>query len=592
MTEQEHTHALSHELHASADGADSGNDEGPRAQRPDIDAFVSGLAVLSRVGEDMNTIPELGKLLDFILEHSLKMIGSDSGSIFILDDTGKELVLAAARGPRGESLCGIRQKVGEGISGRVAAERRPLLVRDIKQESALPQRDSERYQGGSFLCVPLLYAHRLVGIINATEKVSDEPFTEEDLKLLTILTSHAASAIENRRYFEELTQLNRELNERVESATAELQKTNHALASAKAFNENIVKSLPLGLVTFDHDLVPVFCNDAAKELFGLDCEEVLHRSLAELRIETSDHEWAAELAAVVRDGRQSVFPEAVLADDAHSERVLRVTCSPLQDAERKIVGGLLLVEDITEATALEKKLALAERMAVVGRLAARVAHELNNPLDGILRFTNLAMRKREADDPTQRYLEEAKKGPLRMAKIISSLLEFSRCTHAPNEEADVNALIKDAAAALEGIITRSGVVMEYDLVPELPSIQPGDIYQVFVNLIKNAVDAMPDGGSLRIATAMRDGKLTIEFTDTGVGMSEETMKRIFEPFFTTKQAGHGTGLGLAISRDVVEKYGGKLSVQSQPGSGTTFTIEMPVPPSAQNATANSEETTS
>lgn len=550
------------------------------AQAAGIDAFVSGLAVLSRVGADMNTIPDLGKLLDFILEHSLQMIGSDSGSIFILDGSGEELVLASARGPRGESLCGIRQKVGEGISGRVAAERHPLLVTDIDEEDRFPKRQSERYQGNSFLCVPLLYGNRLIGTINATQKVSGEPFTEEDLRLLTILTSHAASSIENRRYFEELTRLNRDLNARVEAATAELQQTNRALATAKAFNENIVTSLPLVLVTFDHELAPIFCNEAAKDLFRFCPERPSGEGLADLPIRVSDRQWAAELRAVVEEGRQSMFPQAFFTDADRTERVLRVACSPLQDAERKIVGGLLLAEDITESVALEKKLAISERMAVVGRLAARVAHELNNPLDGILRFTNLAMRARDPDDPTQRYLEESRKGLLRMAKIISSLLEFSRCTYSHNEEVQINALIKDAVSALEGAMTQTGVAVEYDCDPAMPMIRPGDIYQVFVNLVKNAVDAMPDGGTLRISTAVRDGRITIQFADTGTGMAEETREKIFEPFFTTKETGRGTGLGLAICRDVVEKHDGEISVASELGVGTTFTIEVPIETSA------------
>jgi signal transduction histidine kinase len=256
----------------------------------------------------------------------------------------------------------------------------------------------------------------------------------------------------------------------------------------------------------------------------------------------------------------------------------------LRGHQGEIIGGTVIAEDITEATLMEKRLVVSERLAVVGKLAARVAHELNNPLDGILRFTNLAMRSRPENDPSRQYLMECRKGLQRMAKIISSLLEFSRSTYFSCEDAQVNSLLGDAICAMEQAIVSNSVRVVRQFSPNLPSIRSGNMYQAFLNIIKNAIEAMPDGGLLTISTGQRDGHLIVKIADTGPGMAEDVQKKIFEPFFTTKAPGHGTGLGLAISRDIIEKYQGRITMESQVGKGTAFTIEVPAERSPKLAT--------
>jgi len=539
------------------------------AQSQRLNQRIGELSLLNQLSKDMTAISDLSELLGFLLGKCQEILGSESGSIFLLDKAKSELVLTVAKGPKGESLCGIRQKLGEGISGRVAAERKPLLVTDITKDARFVKKDSDRYDTDSFLCVPLIHANSLIGIINITSKLSLEPFTEDDLRLLSILANQAAGVIESRRYFDELEALNKDLNARVESGTREL-------AQAKNFNESIVKSLPLALLTFDREFKVTFCNDAAEKLFKLCGEATRRTGLPKLKIRAAGHVWADDLAGVVNSGRQCQFSQATLpTGEGEAELVLRIACSPLRDHRGEILGGMLIAEDITEATQMERRLVVNERLAVVGRLAARVAHELNNPLDGILRFTNLAMRVRGEDDPGRQYLQECRKGLQRMAKIISSLLEFSRSTYFSCEDAQVNSLLGDAVCALDHAINASKVRVVRHFAPNLPSIRSGNMYQAFLNIIKNAVDAMPTGGILEITTENRQGTLVVRIADSGTGMTEEVQKKIFEPFFTTKEPGRGTGLGLAISRDIVEKYQGKISVQSEVGKGTTFTIEIP-----------------
>jgi len=259
------------------------------------------------------------------------------------------------------------------------------------------------------------------------------------------------------------------------------------------------------------------------------------------------------------------------------KQILNVAASPLRDARGRVSGGVVVIEDITDRVRFEKRLAASERHAVIGKLAARVAHELNNPLDGILRFINLSIALKGAEDPTREYLTECKKGLERMVGIVSSLLEFSRSPHATLSDTKLNDVIQEAVRTLRHRAEQQRIRVTFDLQPDLPPMKCGELVQVFLNLTKNAYDAMKEGGELKV-TSRLVGKSEVEVrvSDSGCGIPPEIISRIFDPFFTTKGPADGTGLGLAICYDIVDKHGGKIAVESEAGKGTTFTVTLPV----------------
>ena len=236
-----------------------------------------------------------------------------------------------------------------------------------------------------------------------------------------------------------------------------------------------------------------------------------------------------------------------------------------------------LRQRLAELQRTQDQLIRSAKLAAVGELAAAVAHEVNNPLQTILNLTYL-ISSDPAAAPLQEDLKLVEEEVLRARSIVQGLLEFARRGEVRRGMEDLNAIIQ-AVVNLAQVRVRDGrVQVECRLHPELPRVWADgeQLRQVFMNLISNAFDAMPQGGTLTIATRAEDGHVVVEFSDTGCGIPQEIQARIFEPFFTTKGPGQGTGLGLAVSHSIVERHGGTISVRSAVGRGTTFTVVLPV----------------
>jgi signal transduction histidine kinase len=237
---------------------------------------------------------------------------------------------------------------------------------------------------------------------------------------------------------------------------------------------------------------------------------------------------------------------------------------------------LMLVEDISGRRSMQRRVAAGERLAAAGALAARVAHELNNPLDGVLRFVGLAERLANAE--AGKYLASAREGLMRMVGIIRGLLEQGRPWQAAGERAPVRRLLDEAITAMHPRAQSLGVAIVCDLDDAVEGLAEGTVFQVFCNVIKNALDAMPNGGMLQIRLVPAADGCDIEFSDTGCGLTDAEAERIFEPFYTTKPPAEGCGLGLAICREIVGRLGGTISARGRSSGGVTVAVRLPLEP--------------
>ncbi|MGD2109872.1 MAG: ATP-binding protein [Phycisphaerae bacterium] len=341
--------------------------------------------------------------------------------------------------------------------------------------------------------------------------------------------------------------------------------------------ERILDSVGAAVMVVRRDQTIRYRNALARSWLpdGADIETVLAGARFLGRFEG----WPAVLARVT-DAKETVRLDCALVVPGSSRAMLaRMRCEPLRGPdEQPTSDAVLLIEEGGQQDAVEAQVEVSARLASLGKLAARVAHELNNPLDGILRYINLATRVADenVNPRLKSYLSESRTGLIRMVQIISDLLEFSRTSDGEFDEMNLNEVVEQAIKSTAVRLKDHGVVVAADFqCQEMPSVCGSRIYQVCCNLIINAIDAMPDGGRLAITTGVVEGDVVIRVADSGVGLPDPP-GRVFEPFFTTKEAGKGTGLGLAICRDFIEDMNGTIVAEAGAEGGAVFTVRIPL----------------
>jgi two-component system NtrC family sensor kinase len=245
-----------------------------------------------------------------------------------------------------------------------------------------------------------------------------------------------------------------------------------------------------------------------------------------------------------------------------------------------------------------EKLLHQDKMASLGKLSASVVHEINNPIAGILNLIILMKRMVEEGsinskeiDQFNRYLNLMETETRRTSRIVSNLLAFSRQSKMEFRRISLNRLIEKTLLLNSNLLKIDGIKVETDFDPNLPDLigSEDQLQQVFMNLISNAAEAMEaNGGVLRINTrhSLSEGKLLVDFKDTGVGIPEENLLKLFEPFFTTKKRGKGVGLGLSVAYGIIQEHGGSIYVKSKVGEGTTFNVKLPLKPAFAGVNQN------
>ncbi|MBF0531856.1 MAG: GAF domain-containing sensor histidine kinase [Candidatus Omnitrophica bacterium] len=230
-----------------------------------------------------------------------------------------------------------------------------------------------------------------------------------------------------------------------------------------------------------------------------------------------------------------------------------------------------------ETRSLQKKIIVQEKFATIGKLTAGIAHEINNPLDGALRYTNLCLGRVNNDLTTSQYLNEIKTGLQRMTGIVQNLLACSRNEFPERQAVDFTQALDYALSAVQPELARKNIILKRDIRGNIPLIPDKGLERILVNLLNNALDALKRYGRLTIKAQRVKARLLFSVTDNGHGIHPETLERIFEPFFTTKDRQKGCGLGLTIVGEIVKSYNGEISVDSAPGKGTTFRVNLPIP---------------
>ncbi len=373
---------------------------------------------------------------------------------------------------------------------------------------------------------------------------------------------------------------------------SELRKVEAVARERQSLLKNIMESAREAIYALDEEGRYKWCNQTMLDMTGYTQEEVIgHSFLERTHEEDRDMRWAHFKMAL--DGQAQSYESRYIARDG-SIRFAAVNTAPII-VDGKTTGVLGIAHDITEQKQERERAARADKLRALGQLASGVAHDFNNSLAAILGRAQLILR-RVKDEELIRSLGIIVTAAEDAASTVRRIQTFARKSLAADLEfLDLPALLRDAIEITrtrwENEARAEGMNIDVTLNAEGNVFTMGnasELREVFVNLIVNAVDAMPDGGSLRICCKRQGDRVHLRFADSGVGMTEEVRERVFEPFYTTKGV-HGTGLGLAVSYGIIERHDGMISVESTIGKGTTFRIDLPV---AENSTSVREETRS
>jgi PAS domain S-box-containing protein len=327
----------------------------------------------------------------------------------------------------------------------------------------------------------------------------------------------------------------------------------------------IIDSSEDAIISKDLNGIITSWNKAAHHMYGYTAEEMVGQSILRL-IPKELYSEEDEILRKLRAGQRLEHYETIRVTKAGLRIEVSLTISPIKDSAGRVIGCSKIAQDITGRKQLERSLVQSEKLAAAGRMAATVAHEINNPLEAVLNLIYLARGSCDRDSETHEYLEAAEKELERVSHIARQTLGFYRDTGTP-VAVIVDELLKNVLAVYRSKLTSKNITVQHHFEAHRAlTASRGELLQVFSNIIANAIDALEPGGSLQLETqeVMHAGTAGIQIAirDEGCGIETEHLSRIFEPFFTTKEQ-HGTGIGLWVAKQLVDKRGGQIEITSR-----------------------------
>jgi PAS domain S-box-containing protein len=530
-------------------------------------------------GRGLSSETDLEALLESIVERLPRTLLVARVAVFLVEDSGR-LRLAAAHGLPAE-VSSAKVRLARGSIGPdslalgfldfdQAKDHSHIFLENAQQALHLPadqQRTAALLDLNYYLpCrvpgdqIKDSASQRTIAVIGLGRTIGGDFLSSEDVELLESLASYIGIALQNASLYA-----------RLETKIGEFERL-------KEFNENIVESINVGILALDLDDRIESWNAQMEAMYAFSRAEAIGQELRSV--------FPAEFVDALDSFRNEQGVHHLykfrLTTRAGEQRTANIAVAPLLSRDFVSVGRIILVDDITERVSLESQLAQADKLSSIGLLAAGVAHEINTPLAVISSYAQMLSKQLKGDQRLGPVLDKITQQSFRAAEIANGLLNFSRTSTTEFRATNLNQVIRDTLSLLEHQFKTAQINVHLDLVEELPSINgnPGKLQQVFLNLLLNAKEAMPNGGSLRVATLV-NGHVEALVADSGAGIAPEHLKRIYDPFFTTKTTPkpgdrRGTGLGLSVSYGIIQEHAGKIHVESAIGSGTTFHLEFPL----------------
>ena len=520
-----------------------------RLNPPEIEALLA-------ISEKLGASRDLSETFQQIMEILASRFGMERGTLTLLDRDTKELMIRVAHGLTEEEIGRGKYKIGEGITGKVVETGGPVVVPSIGREPLFLDRTGARRNidrdNIAFLCVPLKLRGEVVGVLSVDKVRSGDDTLESDLRLLTIIASMIAQAV------------------RVHAAIGEI-------VALKERTDRILAGMPDGVLVLGPTALVLTVNEAAEHFFGFTRAKVSGKHYIDV---FADHKGVRNIIDRIYDDPDAANAlETQIARPGAKPMPVAITWSLLADEPEGNQTIVVNVHDLTEVKRIERQWRRGQRLAALGTMAAGVAHEVRNPLGGLRGASQLLARETSENPKLKGFLDVIVREVDRLDRTVEQLLDLARPMKSEMAAINIEDVVERALAVVRPQLKEAGVSVEKIMAapPGRIRANAAQLTQVFLNLFLNALQAMPGGGTLTIDIQARTGAdapaVIAKVSDTGHGMSQQTLEHLFMPFYTNREK--GTGLGLAISHKIVEEHGGAIDVSSEEGKGSTFTISLP-----------------
>lgn len=428
---------------------------------------------------------------------------------------------------------------------RAVKERKPFNIQDVKEEPLPDAAFIQQLGTQAYAVAPLISRDKIIGVIWVDNHFNRRPILEEDMRFLSAFTNQVASAVESTRLFEQIALAEQEL-------------------------ENIFESISDKVFFTTKDYVIRKINKAVSERLGKPPEEIIGKKCYEIfhgrnkpRKRCPHHKTIETKKAYVQE-----------LEEPYLGGTFIISSSPILDSTGEFIGTVNVMRDITEIKKLHEQLIMAQRMAALGEVAARVAHDIRNPLVSIGGFARRLERNLEG--PVKEYAEIIVKEISGLELILKEILSFVRGVSLEKQMVKVDSIVDEVTAVIKSGLEEKQITIVKELnAPFEVFMDSGNVREALLNILTNAVHAIGSNGKIVVRTYKERNSVVIEVKDTGSGIPEEALPFIFDPFFTTKGSG-STGLGLTITHKIIEKHKGKIEVESKPNAGSTFRVFLPL----------------
>jgi two-component system NtrC family sensor kinase len=534
------------------------------------------LSFVYNLGNNLMTSLEMDELLSYAVFTVGKSLQCDACAVIVRNSTNPDELASAICSRSHED-----QRGGDDWFHRDRALSY-LSSADWRLQPAIQIRTAERFLRDPHILLetvaPLMFDDQMLGILVCGSH-TPRPISADDQKLLGAVAQQLSLAIRN-------TELYRRTKDTSINLAVEVSRRTREAEEQKRFTEKIIDSLPVSLYVVDSDMRIVAWN-RNREVggLGINREQVLGRNVFQVLARQPRRKLQEEFVDVFRTGELVHMEQESWLDG--QKKTWKISKIPMRVDNAEVTHVITVGEDITEQKKMNEAIIHAEKLASIGRLAAGVVHEINNPLATIAACSEaLTSRVEDLDNidlhqDFGEYLQIIRDEAFRCKTITNSLLEFSHQRQADKLAGDITNILEQTLQLIKHHpkLGAMRVVKEIDEALPLVYVNEGQMKQVFIALMTNAFDAMEEDGSLTIRAHWNESEpehmVSVEFTDTGCGIPAQHLQKIFDPFFTTKPLGRGTGLGLSVCYGIISEHGGRIEVDSTEGVGTTFRVLIP-----------------